>query len=473
MDYANDFLKFEKENKMFDIYIYNVQIWPLIRKKIYDMFLNQMEDIGIAHPFKRLSKIEKLEYVIKVSKNIFKFNINKNNECDILLISHPRKLKEDEYYKCIYSYDIVEALSKKLNFMIIESPYNKKHLVPDIYENKIRITDFIYLKSNLISRIRRLSLTEKNKVLKIKNLLEKEMKINIELSKLEKMILYEICCYQNFYKYYKKIIRICKPRIILEVIHYNSSNYALNFAARENNIPTVELQHGIIYSEHIGYNYPEKVSYKGIPDYIFTFGSYWNKYINLPIKDKHVIPVGFEYINRQIKKFRVNSKNENFKEILILSQGPSGKRLSQMAVNLASRIDDNYRITYKLHPSEYNQWKILYPELDNKNIKVIDNNNKPLHYYLSKAYFQIGVNSTALYEGLAYGVKTFILKANYDHSMDTLSKLGYITYFYNVDELILLLKENNSYDKNQIDINSIWRKNAISNIKNEIERIIE
>ena len=54
---------------------------------------------------------------------------------------------------------------------------------------------------------------------------------------------------------FKVLFRIWKPQKIFITDYYNLLHQAVIFSAKELNIKTIEVQHGVISSTHHGYNY--------------------------------------------------------------------------------------------------------------------------------------------------------------------------------------------------------------------------
>jgi len=75
---------------------------------------------------------------------------------------------------------------------------------------------------------------------------------------------------------------------------------------------------------------------------------------------------------------------------------------------------------YKLHPGEFSRWK-SYKSLQKlnefKNVLIIKD-EIPLYELLAMSVLQIGVYSTALYEGVEFGCKTILLDVNGIENMD-------------------------------------------------------
>ena len=112
----------------------------------------------------------------------------------------------------------------------------------------------------------------------------------------------------------------------------------------------------------------------------------------------------------------------------------------------------DYNIIYKLHPGEYDTWKQNYPELVNDldNFKVIDNSETPLYQLFAQSNYQVGAFSTAIYEGLMFNCKTFILDVPGVEYLSDLIKKGYVCQVNDISDLMDNLEHFNpkEYDKN-------------------------
>ena len=117
------------------------------------------------------------------------------------------------------------------------------------------------------------------------------------------------------------------------------------------------------------------------------------------------------------------------------------------------KLKKDLKIIYKLHPGEYETWRENYPELveasDFDNFEVIDNSEIPLYRLLAESNYQVGAFSTAIYEGLMFNCKTFILDVPGVEYLDDLIDEGYVFKIKDVDDLNSNLEEFNPtyYDK--------------------------
>ena len=82
----------------------------------------------------------------------------------------------------------------------------------------------------------------------------------------------------------------------------------------------------------------------------------------------------------------------------------------------------------------------------------------------SCASFQIGINSTALIEGIHFNLVTFILKDGWYSGMNAFIKAGYVSLIESSDQIIEKLNQKQG---EKIDINSLWAKDSLKTIEKE------
>ena len=87
---------------------------------------------------------------------------------------------------------------------------------------------------------------------------------------------------------------------------------------------------------------------------------------------------------------------------------------------------------------------------------------------------QVGVFSTSLYEGLAFGLPTIILK-NLKNANQTLETLSFIKKgVYAIERPEQVIEVLNHLEKPQKkDIESLWKNNSINNIRKQLKIILK
>ncbi len=479
--YVDSFIKFESENNLFKKDINGFKYWHSIRKLVFDDLLDQKESIGEAH-----TSLAKQSYNKRVWLKMkqFRYWILKNpfialKEKDILVFNHQRRVKNSGYYDCIYT----DAILDKVNYShyVFELPHLERHFTP-VRTKNLRYLDYLTFKVaiqvELKRKILRIGLPEQTKV-ELENILEcidKVFEIKINRNKILRSLEIAYLSYKPSRSYYNKILNRTKPRLIIEVVSYGRNNLILNELAKEKGIPTIELQHGIMGNQHIAYNFAKKMDLPTFPDYIFAFGQYWKDNTRLPIDDDKVKIVGWPYYEQKLNKYKQKgiSNDRDKKTILFISQGTIGEELSKIAVEFfRSFNNDEYRIIYKLHPGEYARWKDEYPWLIDSGIEVIDHNLQDMHYYFAQSDIQIGVGSTAIYEGLGYGLATIIIELYGHQVMATLYDELKIAYLAKNAEDVLCILKNIGSQMRDHDMSYFWMANSMDNVKHEINKIIE
>ena len=462
--------------------------WQLIRMYLYYEITRKTNVFESAQQ-SSLSLFDKINSFLPFLKNSILSNpLSGNEEIDVLIFDHPRKVIFQGEYQDIYSYFLKDILNEMgRTFETIESPYLNQHFrnKENIKENHVKFNDRILLGSFIHKTMNRgkLPFTEEERQLinTVKGELESIFKIEIDLFKIMED---HILNFRHDYEKYIELLQKRNPKCVFLVVAYE--NKALVAACKKMNIEIIELQHGTISPYHLGYSYPENtmklndeiMPIEYFPDKILSFGDYWKNACPFPIEENKIFSMGFPYFEENSKRYtkiaaeKIDENNEN-KQILFISQGVIGKYLSQLAYETAQNINnenndasnqndnpqndnpqnDNYQFIYKLHPGEYGTWRENYEYLikatnEFNNFKVIDESQPPLYELFAKSHYQIGAFSTAIYEGLAFNCKTFIIDVPGVEYLDDLIEKNIVKKVKNSEELIdyIIKDENNKIE---------------------------
>lgn len=277
-------------------------------------------------------------------------------------------------------------------------------------------------------------------------------------------------------KKYIKIIKKISPKIILGFYCPVVRRTLLVKISKDLKVPFVDVQHGPVGIEDpILYKFPYKGNFENVPDYIFTFGKILFNTKNFPYLhlDAHIFPIGYPFLQNYILKHKNVTNYENIKYILIISQPVLGDILSEFAATLAALLQNysEYRTIYKLHPYETGR---IYEIVSNKNnIEIIDS-SKEIYYYQNFSYVQIGGFSTALCEGIAFNLPTFLLSNCYgERNMRTFfnSEDKGIYFVNNAQQAFkILMSKQLDCPEEQLKRN-IWQHFDESYVINKIEEL--
>lgn len=459
------FLKIEDELDLFDQKINDVYFWERMRIRVYTYVLEECSTIGQAHSSVKTTYANRIKKAIRLIKDFLSPSSHFIPHKEIIFWgSHRRKIQTDEKWWDIYCDPIIENLDR--SYLYIESYYLEDHLVPSKTEN-IHYLDFLYNLASIRCKLGmvKVSFTREEKTILKDIMHEIYRKFGVRIT-LEDIVKIDLLIRESRLPLYKALLRKVTPEIVIVVCSYGKETFIE--ACKSLNIPVVELQHGVINEYHLGYSYPGLKRKKRIfPDYFFAFGDFWKNSVKFPIGGDRIFSVGYPYLEREIEKCANIQKKE---QLLFISQGTIGKELSKFAVDLSESNQLSQKIIYKLHPGEYNRWRKEYPWLAEAEIEVLDNDRIPLYHLFAESKIQIGVHSTAIYEGLAFGINTYLLNLPGIEYMEYLIKKQYAKVVSSIDELIELIKEEKH--AKHFNIKDFFRSSALNNIYNKLNELI-
>jgi hypothetical protein len=262
---------------------------------------------------------------------------------------------------------------------------------------------------------------------------------------------------------YRRLLQQINPSIAFVVVGYGKEPFIE--ACKQESVPVVELQHGIINKYHYAYSYPEDRNKSVFPDYIFTFGKFWNTATEFPLPTGRVIPIGYPYLERELERY---SGVKSTEQLVFVSQGLIGEELSKVAVELADGSRPECDIVYKLHPGEYDRWSETYPWLVDADVRVVDGSGPPLYRLFAESRAQVGVSSTALYEGIRFDLNTFILNVPGAEYATPLVDAGAAELVHSAGDLATRLPNSGTAD---IDTTRFFHPDPIENFRREVESI--
>ena len=460
----DSFLEYEKNNKLFEKKIGDFAFWPYIRMDVY----NQLFDLNLIIKPKRKK--------IKIAYNIFLNSMINNpykiKDIDVLFINSPRKFADEKnIYQDIYLDDILTKATYKYSILECIDIVTGGHLKPCENQENLYFRDYLDAKVFINSLFMKNNSAITVRVYEIIKDIEKvfNKKINIEL--LVSIANKKYKQWKASKKVYSYFFEKVKPKIIVEICSYNTSNMIFNELAHEKKIPVIELQHGVMGKGHLAYNYGKHEKHKFFPDYIFLFSDFWKQYTKLPLENDKIIVTGFPYLEKKINANNIQKEKTN--TILFVSQPTIGEKLFEIALDLSKLLNEKYKIIFKLHPSEANELILHEKKLRSNrinNILVAKNTNISIYEYFNKCSIQVGYTSTAIYESLAFNLKTYIYKDKLSELyMEDLCEMNYAEYFTNAEELALKIKNKKSKD---IIDKEFWAKDSIENINSNLLKIM-
>jgi len=361
-------------------------------------------------PHSKLAIKQKIINLLSFIKSCMFYNPFISSKVDKIIFSSSRLNKVNDEFVDIYTYFFInELLKNNEKFIEIESPSLGKHIT-DKKSYKYHI-DFFWISRKVFSR---LVTIRNNRLKKIKEI-ENEIRKKIGNYDLTSVFFETVNRYKVEYYLYSKLFKKLRPKKIYVISSYGFG--AMIKAAKDLNIETIEFQHGNFSRFHFGYYFGEdKKELDYFPDKFYVWNEYWKNRINFPIDDKNIIIKKFEYLENRKKLYTSSKKIKN--QSVVLSQGVLGDAIAQKIIDNWDYFK-KFNLIYKLHPGEYARYQdykklmILEKEFG---IKIVT--NVDLYELFATCEYQIGVFSTALYEGVEFGCKTILLDLPGNEEMD-------------------------------------------------------
>ena len=451
------FESIEKDLKLDESIISGVPWWDCLRYPLFNELITKlkMREERKNYSFKLKSYQIIIELIINF-KNAIKFFSPKSplwmKKYSKVILGHPRRKFDGNFYIDIYSDPFVDLFPNPNNFSIIEQQGGSGHLSPVKSKNIFHIDSLFHI-SSIISKFRYFKFS-KNEIV-ILNILEKrlfeEFGLKIDIVERAKKVIKN---WLGTYPLMKLFFKLKKPKCLFIIV--SSSQEAIISAAKSINIPTIELQHGSPARGKLNYDYSSGIRKSSFPNWFLSFGEYWQKDCKFPIENNNIISFGFPYLNSQkIQYSKILKENR----MVVISQPVIAKKLTEFAIQISEKFSNKVIVEYKPHPAEYSDEESDYFKKLRDSKVQISKKNANLYSIFAKSRWSIGVYSTAIYEGLYFGVSPFILKIDGYEYMKKFIDSGYAKLITSTIEIDL------DWKINQKDVYKIFSKTSNKQIK--------
>jgi hypothetical protein len=364
---------------------------------------------------------QKVVYLGRYLKNALLNNPFRASKAEYMILPHPRIKRVDGRYIDIYTDEIrQEILARGESLVEVESPYRGEHK---------RSKDPFVVYDDLFIVIRKLfqavPLGKKIHDPMIERLQE-EIRTHTGISiDLAGYFASRIRLFKADVFLYGLLLKRVEPKRIYLTVHYGKG--ALIHVAKQRHIETIELQHGTFSRYHLGYAFGTRKTLAYFPDQFWVWSDFWKNLIPLPLDEKNIVVRQFAYMQKQKEKYAHIPKNP--RQIIVLSQGAIGEEIADVILRNITCFD-GFEICYKLHPGEYDRYR-EYPSL----VKLMEYDTvtvvkeADLYALLAQSYYQIGVFSTAIYEGIEMGCKTILLNITGVEYMEDILAQNQATFY--------------------------------------------
>ncbi|MWG36314.1 hypothetical protein [Halomarina oriensis] len=400
-DTHRELLDLEATVRPFGVRHDGVPVWEQVRFTVFRRVIAARH--GWGEPHTRVDRTHEL-YAARtrlLARNLVHRNPFLSGHHDVLFWGHARRKRlEDGLWWDVYCDPITERLS--LDYLHVEAPHLNHHFTPT-KTRALRYVDAIEIAGEVGTVVgRALDRPRFDGFGDVEAAIHDRFDHHVPVDDIARRYLASRRTVQPLYR---RFLSRVDPELVVVVVSYAGREPFID-ACRELDIPVVELQHGIIDEYQYGYSFPDWRTKRAFPDHLLTFGEFWNRRAAFPIPDDRIHAVGYPHLERSVERYADVPRRD---QVVFVSTGEVGHVLSKLAVELAARPTCDWSVVYKLHPGEADRWREEYPWLVGSGVDVVDQTGRPLHRLFAESRAQVGVYSTALYEGLRFGVETYLV----------------------------------------------------------------
>ena len=392
------FLRAERTSRALRVRVLGMQVWPLLRTKIYYRLAQQVGLFDSPHPHP--------EAGAKASEPIRGFE--RVPKAPVVVVPFSRQVAGSDPY----SDRVISELQRRGG-----SPWVLRHHDPDapLDIHRLREAFELWYEPGVARAMRKLAKKRAARGWqRIVRALEAEFGVELDKYREYPKWLFRRHLIEAYGFY--RMFRAAGTRRLFLVNAY--SHPSLVLGAKLAFVRVSELQHGFISEFHPAYSYPGGLigpRVQSSPHRLLVWGNYWTRAARLPRNTRALVSgptEQFDQARRRVLSKRQagadTPRNAAKARITFTSQGALAAPLFAAAQHFARLLSD-YEVTYRLHPNEslddYRDWHASSPanlSLSHRDPVFLD--------LLAETDILVGGFSTTLFEGLAFGLPVVALK---------------------------------------------------------------
>ena len=467
--FTKQFIEMEESNNLFSYRLKDRVVWDYLRYAAYRNILDvaiRQDQISFNKSWRHKSRkvaTEAFSLLRHVLVSCYRYFWS--GPYDILIVGYDRRNYIDNRLVNISFYPLIKSMVENYRILYLD-PTVLSVAVEDDYPCDVFRKRVLTPLTRFQCFSRPLKLHEKETLDRIVSVLTTSFEVAPEtFSWFEDYFLRQ---YRES-KIYSRLFRRFRPKIIFHADDSTAKGWIEMAGALK--IPVVDFQHSQMSRDNILYTYSQTHRPRRLPtlsDAIFTFAEYWNGLYSLPVPR---ISVGFPYLEAKTKELK-SSGPRGLNTFLVISSMHSGKTLELLVLDLARKLPSS-TIIYKLRSEEYGRWRETRSPAfgSTNNIHVVDNDTVPLYELFRQSTYQIGINSTALIEGMAFDLKTFIVKHGYYFEMSDLIQRGFVTLVESADDILAALQAPHLISSPP-PAASLFKSDSLQNVAREVRNIV-
>lgn len=422
----------------------DIDIWPLIRFRIYFTLYNKHEGIQVKTET-IVSKFRKLAFLLLRESALsfyifFKYPssiIFRLYKCDALFVDNSSYILHNNMSYHRFCDPIIDDLNhrEQKSLLLSKENINITDRHSPAYFINLKVKLHLFLKKFIPHRqkIYLPSFEEVQNILSIQNI---GLPVIINAN-----ILKEATRIRIISGYFLNIIQKTTPQAIFLVSYYNVYGMALNYAAYRAGIKTIDLQHGTENDYHVGYGSWLNVPSQGYNTLPSCFACWDQSSVDCISKWSVGTPhMPYLFGNRYLEKIK-NSSSNSFTNIFtekahaqtikkhILLTLQHGFGLNQKLQEILKLSKDDYFWWIRLHPVMLSEMPSIFQQVKETNLKNFELeacSRKSLYEILPFMDVHITLNSSVVIEAAEFGVPSITCDATaieYYSDMDLVTSI--------------------------------------------------
>jgi hypothetical protein len=392
---------------------------------------------------------------------------------ELLIANHPRHVFHDGNWICPYTQPLLDSIHH--THAVLEGQFQGRY-APPVPAQPTAYVDLALLAAHAEFRAaslrgRGFSQTELSELAGIREGLARALGAAPPRAALVRRARTAILAYRGLWPRYSRLLDRVQPRLVINVIGYRLVHQVLTEVAHSRGLRVAELQHGSLGETHPAYNFAPGRRPDAFPDELLLFGKLWRDATpGLPLPAAQTPAIGYAWLELQKNRFKRLSPTAP-RRVLFLSQGSIGPELARAAVQLRERFSPSeLHVSFRLHPSEHAGDRDPYPELTRAGVEVQAAASQPLYAVQRDSDAQVGVYSTALLEGLAFGLPTYVLALPGHEQLRAVTSAGAAQLVPDAAALADVLRQPPAAAAAAVD--ALWTPNATANFQRFLERAL-
>jgi hypothetical protein len=443
MDLLSKFVRLERAADMFSIREQEISIWWFIRPRAFALLKSKAT--GIDHLEKTADSLGSFQALGRGLGALGQGLLHPYRSSEILALSTSsarRHVTENGQAFDVF-FDFL-SLVRDCDYAVMEFPDRRPHSARP-YSPKVIHGDWMAARGNLARRFSaRLSCRGAEVEIRDKFLdIARDIGVELSFREADHLVCRETAFVRSTMPLARAVIDAIKPRTVLVECGYSPSHMLVQIAAKQMGIPVLELQHGLISDQSVGYQFGIRndsiLEDSPFPDKILVFGDHFKHLLmtNPYIREDMIVSAGYPYLWLNLHKHR-NASGAMSESILITSQPGLGGFWSDFAVKVARKT--GRRVTIKPHPAEMDRIGSIFHNALSSGVVDVIADQSSLYELLSRAEFHLSVGSTSHLEAMAFGVKDIVVCAGGMEGQFTFLKQLGLPFASNADEVVQIMR---------------------------------